>query len=81
MQSNWLRACNLSFDMASMAINGWDSSATRRLLQCRDFGLDMMNIWRLFVGSAGDMISDREEYLERKKVIDSVRKHNKKVGS
>ena len=69
--------------MASMMINGWDTSATRRLLQCRDWQLGMMNIWRLFEGPGvnPDAPDGPVMFQEKRKVVDEVKKLNKKYST
>ena len=63
--------------MASMSVNGFDTSATRRLLQCTDWGLDMMTIWRLFQHPG---LMETEDFFERKKVVEVVESYNHTHG-
>lgn len=56
-----------------MLINISDTSATRRLLQCRGFGIAYNDISRKFQQRAADVPDLHEEdFNERKKVVEDV---------
>ena len=59
-----------SWDNASMTINLSESNATRRLLQCLDWGLDMNDVSRKFADARSIGIDlDAAEFMERRRVL------------
>ncbi|GJE86498.1 zinc finger MYND domain-containing protein [Phanerochaete sordida] len=61
------------WDSASMFVNKSETCATRKLLQCRDMGIYMNDVWGKF---SGDEIPDlpKDHFAERKRVVEAVEK-------
>ena len=69
----------IRWESASMTVEVSERSATRRLLQCRDFGLQLNDVSKRFQQPGSDL--SENEFRERNSVVEDVQRHNASNGS